>query len=197
MYVTLPPEVAEFAMYDSATRTFIVNADALEERHEGTYNLVVQVVTGYGNFEQKYDVPMQIIVSNLRGEVTEPELSADETTADVFFPPDAVPPVSVLESGRFTPTGIEIPKQEIFTLEEFEVKQTLVVKERTGKEPVPTLRSVDESGMLTIDWDRMMVKPDNLDLLQSKQYAVMDDTTDAPSNRRALARRREWFNTDE
>ena len=47
-----------------------------------------------------------------------------------------------------------------------------------------------------------MVKPMNLDQLQSKTYAVLDtgaatQEDDGFSRRRQLARRREWFNTDE
>ena len=50
-------------------------------------------------------------------------------------------------------------------LEKFETKPSLVAKERTGKEPVPSLRNVDQTGLLTIDWDKMMQKPEKLDLI--------------------------------
>ena len=84
---------------------------------------------------------------------------------------------------------------------QFDVKETLRINQRTGKEPVPSLKGVDQSGLLTINWDKMMKKPANLDLIQSKEYAVMDEAAGATKsdsrNRRILARRREWFNTNE
>ena len=45
----------------------------------------------------------------------------------------------------------------------------------------------------------MMKKPANLDLIKSKEYVVMEEgvTQMETGSRRFLARRREWFNTDE
>ena len=100
-----------------------------------------------------------------------------------------------------TPAGINIPEQSIFSLQKFEVKETLAAKERTGKEPIPSLKGVNESGLLIVKWDREMKIPANMDLIKSKQYVVINDSTEAiqpvSGTRRALARRREWFDTNE
>ena len=42
-----------------------------------------------------------------------------------------------------------------------------------------------------------MRQPENLGLLKEKEYAVLGTASTDSSTRRQLARRREWFNTDE
>ena len=64
-------------------------------------------------------------------------------------------------------------------MQKFEVKETLAAKERTGKEPIPSLKGVNESGMLIVNWDKEMKIPANIDLIKSKQYVVMNDPTEA------------------
>ena len=71
----------------------------------------------------------------------------------------------------------------------------MVKPERTGKEPVPSLQKLEPSGLLQIDWSKRMIIPDNLDLIKSTTYAVLDEDTSL--RRRHLARRREWFDTEE
>ena len=78
-----------------------------------------------------------------------------------------------------TPAGIKFQELSIFSLQEFEVKETLAAKERTGKEPIPSLKGVNESGMLIVNWDKEMKIPANIDLIKSKQYVVMNDPTEA------------------
>lgn len=115
------------------------------------------------------------------------------------------PPAFVFEPGKYTQTGDRVPDEEIKTLDKFETKKSLQAAEPTGNEPKPSLRSVDESGLLTIDWDKMMQKPANLDLIKTSEYAVVDEGDPAARSlldtrqdrRRQLARRREWFNTDD
>ena len=76
------------------------------------------------------------------------------------------------------------------------MKESLQPAERTGKEPIPTLKEVDKEGLMTIRWDKKMRQPENLNLLKEKEYAVFG--TDATAvRRRQLVRRREWFDTNE
>ena len=86
---------------------------------------------------------MQIIVKNLKivsVDPLEPPVPPTNNSTSPFF----------FEPGKYTPSGIEIPRQKVLKLTKFEMKETLIVNERTGKEPVPTLKSVDPSGMMTI-----------------------------------------------
>ena len=50
-------------------------------------------------------------------------------------------------------------------------------------------------GLMTIKWSKKMRQPENLDMLKEKEYAILGSA--ASTRRRQLARRREWFNTDE
>ena len=54
-------------------------------------------------------------------------------------------------------------------------------------------------GVMTIRWDKQMQEPENLGMLQEKEYAVFgtDSTAARKRRRRQLVRRREWFDTDE
>ena len=51
-------------------------------------------------------------------------------------------------------------------------------------------------GLMTIKWSKKMRQPENLSMLKEKEYAVLGPSA-AARRRRQLARRREWFNTDE
>jgi len=52
-------------------------------------------------------------------------------------------PVFQFNSTRYTPTGREIPQENILNLRDFELRDSIERPERTGREPVPTMRSVD------------------------------------------------------
>ena len=102
----------------------------------------------------------------------------------------------VFDPSKYKQTWIKQPKvEEIKQIDLFETKSDIKTKVKTGKEPVPSLKAVDESGKLVIDWDKAMVPPANLDMIKDTSYAIMDEG--ASTRRRELARRREWFNTDE
>lgn len=87
-------------------------------------------------------------------------------------------------------------------LQDFDTKLDLEPGVRTGSEPVPSLKTVDESGMLLIDWDKQMRPPKDLGLIQKAEYAVLTEDSVSGSEtstlrRRQLARRREWFDTEQ
>ena len=77
--------------------------------------------------------------------------------------------------------------------------ESLQPAERTGNEPIPTIKDVDMDGVMTIRWDKQIQEPENLGLLQEKEYAVFGTDSTAARNRRRrqLVRRREWFDTDD
>ena len=182
--IDLPDGLADFATFDPEKRLIFIDETLLEEKHEGTYNVTVELTIGYANFERKYRVPWQIIITDLKEPEPEEEplpKPEPEPVIVVEVPEDLIvvtPPVFIFEPGKFSKFGDRVPDEEINALDKYETKDSLEVKEATGNEPKPSLRSVDESGLLTIDWDKMMQKPENLDLIKSSQFAVTDE--DAP-----------------
>lgn len=62
MYIDLPEEVQEFAYYDADIRTIFIDEKDLRPEHEGSHTLEVQIGYGYGDFEQRFSVDMQLIV---------------------------------------------------------------------------------------------------------------------------------------
>lgn len=51
MYIELPEEVREFAVYDQLNRIIHIERTLLKEEHEGTYELVVEIGYGHSSME--------------------------------------------------------------------------------------------------------------------------------------------------
>ena len=54
-------------------------------------------------------------------------------------------------------------------------RPNLIAQERLGKEPIPSLRALDEKALLMIFWDTKMVVPDNLDLIKVAEYVILEE----------------------
>ena len=51
MYIELPEEVREFAVYDQLNRIIHIERTLLKEEHKGTYELVVEIGYGHSSME--------------------------------------------------------------------------------------------------------------------------------------------------
>ena len=94
-------------------------------------------------------------------------------------------------------TSDTIDPDNVKKLSDFMTRPNLIAQERAGREPIPSLRAFDEKALLMIFWDTPMVVPDDLDLIQVAEYAILEEDPLERLRRRALARRREWFDTNQ
>ena len=136
----------------------------LKEEHEGIYNLIVQVGYGASTLEQRVDVPLKLIVDGLKPhEPDPPEVieEEDQTTEEESVPTNTPKRevIYVIEPGRYSPRGVEIPRENIKQINDYLVIETGKINARTGSEPIPTFRSINTSGLVTIDWDKRMQQP--------------------------------------
>ena len=120
-----------------------------------------------------------------------PSVRSKRETMIVNFVAEAEPVENV------TWTGDTIDPDNVKKLSDFMTRPNLIAQERVGKEPIPSLRAFDEKALLMIFWDTPMVVPDDLDLIQVAEYAILEEDPLERLRRRALARRREWFDTNQ
>ena len=120
-----------------------------------------------------------------------PSVRSKRETMIVNFVAEAEPMETI------TWTGDAIEPSDVKKLSDFMTRPNLIAQERLGREPIPSLRAFDEKALLMIFWDTPMVVPDDLDLIQVAEYAILEEDPLERLRRRALARRREWFDTNQ
>ena len=109
-------------------------------------------------------MPLKLIVDGLKPlEPDPPEVieEKDQTTEEEIVPTNTTKRevIYVIEPGRYSPRGVEIPRENIKLIDDFEVIERGIINPRTGSEPIPTFRSISTSGLVTIDWNKRMQRP--------------------------------------
>ena len=127
MYIELPKEVREFAVYDQLNRIIHIERTLLKEKHEGTYELVVEIGYGHSTMEKRHNVTMFLILEDLAI-----EKPPEPVVPIIIEEPEIVPePVIIVLPPVFTKTnetvfGGFIPEEEIKTFDDYVTKESLV-----------------------------------------------------------------------
>ena len=111
-------------MYDKKTRTIFVEGSWLKEEHEGIYNLIVQVGYGSSTLERRINVPLKLIVDGLKPPQPDPPIVIEEEEQtieeeSVTTNTKKRKVIYVIEPGRYSPEGVEIPKEKIKQISDY------------------------------------------------------------------------------
>ena len=109
MYIELPEEIQEFATYDPQNRIIHIERTLLLEKHEGTYELVVEVEYGHSTLKKRHNITMFLILKDLALE-KQPEGPTDEPSiiieSVIVKEPEIIDEVPELPNGKgFTKTN--------------------------------------------------------------------------------------------
>lgn len=165
IYVELPARVKEFASYDPVNRIINVDKNLLREEHEGTYKIDVEVGYGSANMEQRHRLTMFITLKDL-GLGQEDQVLSELPEIVVEEKDEKKDEIKDFIEKKTSIFGEFVPEAQIRRVEEFATKQSLEPAERTGNEPVPTMKDVGRDGVMTIAWSKQMRQPDDLDMLK-------------------------------